>query len=83
MHVIKDPCGDGSEYLDPSELMGIEDSEVVAQWYTGKITFRISQKSYFDKSVDGVSGEKYEAVVYQIRNGEVLSLNIEQVERLR
>ena len=81
-HVIKDPCGEKSEYLDPAELMGMEETDVVAQWYTGKITFRISRKSYLNRSSEGVSGETYEAVVYQIKNGNVLSRSIEKVEYL-
>ena len=81
-HLIKNPCGDNSEYLDPTNLTGLKNTEGVASWYTGNITFRISRKSHLTKSVDGVSGEVYEAVVYEIRSGEVISRKIEKVQRI-
>lgn len=80
--VVKDPCGNDSEYLHAAELFEIEDSKVVADWYTGNITFRISEVEYFDVKFSGVHGQKYEAVVYEVRSGEVISRSVEYVEHI-
>ena len=47
--VVKNPCGDDSVYLRAAKLLDVKDRAVVADWYTGNITFRISNKKYFDK----------------------------------
>ncbi|MCG7530780.1 hypothetical protein MHM98_05340 [Psychrobium sp. MM17-31] len=86
-HIVKNPCAEKSrrklrsaEYIYPNNLFNTETSDYIANWYSGKITFRISDKVYVYKS--GVTGQKYEAVVYDILNGEVISRNIETVERI-
>jgi len=80
--IIKNPCNQDPEYLKPAELIEQNESDGFASWYSGDISFRISRKSYFDKSVDGKSGVEYEAVVFKIENGKVLSRTIEQVQHL-
>jgi hypothetical protein len=78
--VVKDPCGKDAQYLDPAGLLGVKDNKVAAKWYTGNITFRISNKTYLNKKTSGTNGVKYEAVVYTIRSGEVISRSVEQIE---
>jgi hypothetical protein len=63
-------------------LLGVDGRQVVAKWYTGNITFRISSRTYLDSKSDGKNGVQYEAVVYKIRSGEVISRSIEQIEHV-
>ncbi len=70
-YVLQDPCSKDPKHLYGAELLDTNgDYIAVANWYTGNITFRISKIE--------ISG-KYEAVVYKVEKGKIISRNVEQV----
>ncbi len=73
--------GNGSTII-PEELLAERESKEFASWYNGKVTIRTSGITYLSKSVEGVNGEKFDAVVYKIAKGKVLSRDVEKIEHV-
>lgn len=88
-HVKVNSCSDKPKILRPKDILNektyLDNDDwltgaIQADWYTGTLTFRISEYIILNKDSDGrVPGYEYEAVVYHIKNGEVASRSVETI----
>lgn len=75
------PCFGDDNFLSLKNLFNTNERNVFATWYTGNISFRISEITYFEKKIHGKSGTEYEAVVYNIENGKAISRDVKVIAK--
>jgi len=75
-YLIKNPCSKVKEYYDLSKYFNNESSLVNANWYTGSITIRISEKEIIQEK----AFSRYQAVLYKIKEGKVVSREVKFIE---
>tara|TARA_B100000745_G_scaffold284927_1_gene219866 strand:- start:9 stop:503 length:495 start_codon:yes stop_codon:yes gene_type:complete len=80
--LIKNPCRETIDWFDSKTIPDIYNTNGVATWYTGTISFRISPVNQLTQEKDGEQGMEYEAVVYRIQSGYVLTRSVEMIKRL-
>ena len=75
-YLIKNPCSEVKEYYDLSKYFNNESSLVNANWYTGSITIRISEQEIIQEK----ASYRYQAVLYEIKEGNVVSREVKFIE---
>ena len=91
-YVISNPCDDSHDYINLTDFFGIW-AHTPAKWYSGTITYRISEYSRLKEngnrkggpvkySRPGKDGIQFQAVVYVIYQGEVKSRSIKTIRHV-
>jgi len=71
--LVTDACSKNPDYVDIADLFEIGSRPVKATWFTGEIVIRISERKSFLNNTDGLPSIEYQAIVYKIVAGKVIS----------
>jgi len=82
--ILKNLCSDDPELLDLDSFFETDSrtKAVFAEWYSGEISYQIGPAQRLTQDESELGGIKYEAVLYNIRKGRVLSRKIAIIKQV-